>query len=342
MTDTAPAELRAAAQMHLRDRRFADSAAAYRLLVEAEPHAPDLRYGLGAALAADGRNAEANDAWATARVFHGLALLRDMGIDMERFATDPEFASETGRGLAACGLPGVAGAALARALEMLGPQRHLLADYAVCLLHQGSREEACDVLNLASEEDSAALAPLLMAAYAFADDGGLRRSLLARQAGAALEAESVPLDIPAPTPTDGRPLHVGYIVGGAPLDVRYLAVIANHDPARIAPVLLVEDPATAPEGFAAQPIGGLSDQDAAGVIAALGFDILVDLSGPAGGRLGVFALRPAPVQVAWNGDYASTGLTRIDAKILPAGAIERDAALMFSETLAAIGPVLAP
>jgi hypothetical protein len=36
MTDTSPADLRAAAQMHLREGRFAGSAAAYRVLVEAD------------------------------------------------------------------------------------------------------------------------------------------------------------------------------------------------------------------------------------------------------------------------------------------------------------------
>lgn len=342
MTETSPSDLRTAAQTHLRAGRFAQSAEAYRALVEAEPNAPDLRYGLGAALAAAGDEAGAADAWGTARVFHGLALLRELGIDMARFADDAEFAAETGRGLAAGGLPGVAAAALARAVEALGPQSQLLADYAVCLLHQGAQEEACEVLGLAEGDDAAALTPLLLAAYAFADDGGLRRSLLARQSAGEIEMRAVPLDIDGPAAPGGRALKVGYLAGAALLDERYLAVIANHDPASIAALLIVEHPANAPEGFAAQVIGGLSDSDAASTIATLGLDVLVDLSGPAGGRLGVFALKPAPVQVAWNGDYATTGLTRLDAKLLPSGAVDRDAGLLFSEPLVEMGPVLAP
>jgi predicted O-linked N-acetylglucosamine transferase (SPINDLY family) len=342
MTETSPADLRLAAQMHLRDGRFADSAAAYRVLVEAEPHAPDLRYGLGAALSAAGDEAGASDAWSTARVFHGLALLRELGVDMERFAADPDYAAETGRGLAANGLPGVAGAALARAVETLGPQPRLLADYATCLLHQGAQEEACEVLSLASEADAPALASLLMTAYAFADDNGLRRSLLARQSGSAIEAAAAPLAIHPAAPPGERTLKVGYVPGAATLDMRYLAVIASHDPKRVAALLLVEDLQAAPEGFAARSIGGLSDEAAAKAIAAMDLDILIDLSGPAGGRLGVFAYRPAPLQIVWNSDYASTGLTRIDAKILPAGVVERDVSLAFSETCIALGPVLAP
>lgn len=342
MTETSPADLRTAAQTHLRAGRFDQATQAYRALVEAEPSAPDLRYGLGAALSAAGDDEGAADAWGTARAFHGLALLRELGIDMERFATDPEFAAETGRGLSAAGLPGVASAALARAIEALGPRVQLLADYAVCLLHQGGQEEACEVLGLADETDAAALTPLMLAAYSFADDGGLRRSLLARQSAADMEMRCAPIASPFPASPDGRVLKIGYVAGGAPFDARFLAVIANHDPAVAAPTLIVESPDAAPEGFAAHSIGGLSDADAATDIAAMGLDVLVDLSGPAGGRLGIFARRPAPVQVAWNSDYATTGLTRIDAKLLPHGGADLDSGLLFSERLVEMGPVLAP
>ena len=86
MTAPSPSDLRTAAQTHLRAGRIEQACAAYRALVEAEPNAPDLRYGLGAALSAAGDEAGAADAWSTARVFHGLALLRELGIDMDRFA----------------------------------------------------------------------------------------------------------------------------------------------------------------------------------------------------------------------------------------------------------------
>lgn len=61
------------------------------------------------------------------------------------------------------------------------------------------------------------------------------------------------------------------------------------------------------------PILGLDDLEASERIAADGIHLLVDLSGhTAGQRLGVFARKPAPIQVSWLGYFATTGVAQID------------------------------
>ena len=64
-------------------------------------------------------------------------------------------------------------------------------------------------------------------------------------------------------------------------------------------------------------VSGLDDAALATLIRQDQIDVLIDLSGhTAGSRLTVFAHRPAPVQVAWLGYFATTGLRYIDAVLL--------------------------
>ena len=64
-----------------------------------------------------------------------------------------------------------------------------------------------------------------------------------------------------------------------------------------------------------------TDDEVAQAIARDGVDILIDFGGHTGrARLGIFAVKPARLQVSWVGYLNTTGLTRIDYRLTESGA----------------------
>ncbi len=125
-------------------------------------------------------------------------------------------------------------------------------------------------------------------------------------------------------PAPNRPLRIGFVSGDLrqhPVGFFFISVAEALAPSPTLelyayPTTRASDPMT--EAFRAAfhhwvPIPGLDDDEAAARILADGIDILVDLSGHTGKhRLGLFARKPAPVQVTWLGYFGTTGLTQID------------------------------
>jgi len=126
-----------------------------------------------------------------------------------------------------------------------------------------------------------------------------------------------------------RRLRVGYVspnFRGHVVGHNLLPLFRKHDHAQFRILCYSDTPQ--PDGVTGQLRQGadvwrdtqkLSDADLASLIAQDQIDVLVDLTMHMEGvRLGVFARKPAPVQVTWMAYPGSTGLTRMDYRLTDA------------------------
>ena len=121
-----------------------------------------------------------------------------------------------------------------------------------------------------------------------------------------------------------QPLRVGFIspdFGRHPCGFLSVRLFENLDRRRIEPTILStrrnarEDDISLRIAAAAnwQRVADLSDEALCEEVLKARIDILVDMSGHTSGhRLGVFARKPAPLQVSWLGYVGTTGLDAID------------------------------
>jgi predicted O-linked N-acetylglucosamine transferase (SPINDLY family) len=102
-------------------------------------------------------------------------------------------------------------------------------------------------------------------------------------------------------------------------------ILANHDPAQVETTCYAD--VTVPDGRTAQlhclahrwrSLCGRTDAEVAQLVRDDAIDILVDLGGHTGTRLGVFARQPAPVQVTYLGYPNTTGLTTLHYRLTDA------------------------
>ncbi len=145
---------------------------------------------------------------------------------------------------------------------------------------------------------------------------------------------------------EGRRLKLGYVLPSLGQQARpfLLPVLESHDRERVHTTLYLQgSPAGPAPADKVRVIGGLDDAAAAERIRADGVDVLVDLWGhTAGGRLGVFVRKPAPVQVSWLNYVQTTGVPEIDW-LIHADCMDVDGAQDHcAETIWRLGPVISP
>jgi protein O-GlcNAc transferase len=283
---------------------------------QAKPADYESRYWLYSALQAVGASEAASQALEQARVLHSVAAIRAAGADMVRFETDRAYCAEIGRHLYATKMMGPASLALGRGLDFEALDPQLMLSYGLSLQHQGRAEDAIHVFRALAELcPNAEVHQFLLTPHFYVADGIARHAAEARR-WAALYAPPRPAPVFANPPAGGRKLRIGYV---APNFNQFQnrqfvqPLLENHDRAAFEVFIYPAQLETAYAEVTVSPIGGLDDAVAAELIRGHGIDVLIDVWGhTAGGRLGVFGHRAAPVQATWLNYQQTTGLTAMD------------------------------
>lgn len=246
-------------------------------------------------------------------------------------AADPEsFEGWSGLGQAAASRLeyGQAIPALRRALRLRPAEARLRVNLAKALFALGHVSEAVREYARAWREGDEATRAVALRALAVIAPGdpelGNAAILEIRRHWAQAEAAGVTPIAPAHRP--GQRLRLAYY--GAFFHERnwmkmYMGVLNAHDRGRFELHLIADGPPPSAEaGYRDHPedriweVEGLPNAELARHIAEAGIDVLVDLNGYSHqARLSLLLHRAAPVQIAWNGMYGTTGLPHLDALV---------------------------
>lgn len=316
-----------------------------------DPSNPLVAYWLAAALGAAGRWDEHRSMLQAAQTLHAYKLIQSCDIDPARLESDPAFAAQVAEAFYAQHM--VAAASVAYGLACARPDVPLrvLLGHGLSLQHQGRNEEAVQAFTRAHKaypNDLIAHSFLLYALF-YMPDGVRRHAQEARRWARAFEHLPIPLRSSYPNPpAKERRLRLGYVLptaSGGQARQFLSPVLQHHDPSRVSVFLYVND-AGAEVGVGAhavRSVGHLDDEAAAALIRQDGIDVLVDLWGhTAGGRLGVFARKPAPVQASWLNYVQTTGLEAVDYLIHADCLKVPGAQEHCTETLWYLGPTICP
>ncbi|MFN3521623.1 MAG: hypothetical protein ACK4YQ_05200 [Phenylobacterium sp.] len=326
-----------------------DAAAAVLLLQRMAAGAPaeaECRYWLASASLAlgdaDAATAHLNDA----RILQAIPLIRGMRADLARCRAEPDFAARIAQALYGQGFVALSSVVWTMALQAEKPAAQTLLSFALSLQHQGRIDEAVQVFRAADEMfDSASVAQFLLFPLLFCEDGGEGYAREAMAWARRFAPGEQGRNVQQFPPRRGK-LRIGYVAprfAGSQLNQFIAPLLNNHDPDAVAVTLYpesAEEIGNWPEWIDVHPIGGLSAHAAAERVRQDGIDVLADCWGhTAGSRLDVFALKPAPVQVAWLNFVQTTGLPQMDYVLHASSAIGLSDPALFTEEVCDIGPV---
>jgi protein O-GlcNAc transferase len=321
------------------------AAAIFEAAVAAQPVDEEARYWLASARLA-ARQAGAHEALDAARTLRAVMAVRQLGVDIARCQSDAAYASMTADALYAKKWVALSAVVRRMALAGGGLDATSLLSYGLALQHQGRLDEACQVFAAASEiAPSPAVDQFQILPHLLSDDGETRHSAAAR-AWARRHAPARPRQPHFNPDRAGRRLHIGYV---APWFAQHqlkqfiTPLLESHDPAAVNVTLYPTDASSEagewPDHIDIHPLGGLDDAAAADLIRRDGIDVLADCWGhSAGSRIGVFAHKPAPVQVAWLNYIQTTGLAEVDYVLHADGETPERLLGLLTERIWRIGP----
>ena len=297
---------------------------------------------------ADPKSAEA---WtALAALTHGQARLDEAAAALDKalaLRPDPDLLMNLGNLRREQRRLTEAEVALRRSLQMRSGSALAWRNLAVILQEQGRAADAIAAYDraLALDPDfaEAARGRLFCLNY----DEGRPADDVAREHRAWGERVQARAPKPAPWPNPPDPerrLRLGYVSGDFhthPVGWFLAEALAAQDRGQVEATCYSTGPHadTMTERLKAasdrwRDIAALDDASAAAQVRADAIDVLVDLSGhTAHGRLSLFALKPAPVQAAWLGYVATTGLPAVDYVQTDAETVPPGSERLFSETV---------
>jgi protein O-GlcNAc transferase len=337
----------AAACSEVLARNFLAAADRLQRLKAANAH-PLAGYWLSAALGGLGDRAGQHAALYEAADLHALAVMEDCDVDLRQLETDPAYALQVADTFYSHRQVGVATAAYRRALIHPAAPMPARLGYGLALQHQGRAEEAAAAFAeaYAVSNRAPAVHSFLLYALFYVEDGVRRHAAAARKWAEAFAGATPPAF--ANPALEGRKLRIGYsapAVTSSQARQFIMPVLESHDPETVEVIVYLKDAPNAalPPHVQHRVVGALGDLALARRIREDAIDVLVDLWGhTANGRLSVFALKPAPVQVSWMNYIQTTGLPAMDYVIHPDGMEEAHAQDHFEEKIWRIGPVISP
>ena len=336
----------------IRRDRFPEAVEPLRRALTLQPGRPGLHSALGSTLGA---------------LKDYEAALESHRRAIELAPDKPQYRNNMARTLRHAGLTGEAEAVLRAIVEQGNPDPDYFASLASLLRRQGKIADAVDVLQrIEAPEARAAIDRNLTFLQNYTDSTTVEEQLdQARQAAARRTAGIGRMPLSTNDRSPDRRLRVGLVSS----DMRQhavalflLGVVREIDPDRIE-LFAYSGTDTGDDVNIAfrraiphwRGTSSLADNELADRIRRDRIDVLLDLSGPTdGGRLGVFARKPAPVSAIWLGYSGTTGHDAVDyimgdAEVLPDGVVQSveapwrmpDAYLCFQPTQEppAVGPL---